>query len=100
MHAACCADLLGKQLPYGPMLAEHCILRAGLAPARRPASAPLTAEEVAALAVELHTLDVWMDACKDSPPKGYIILKKSPQGVATGDAAPAPKDAGATSPPP
>eukprot|EP00892_Ulva_mutabilis_P008831 jgi/Ulvmu1/631/UM010_0001.1 len=68
-------NLLGKQLPYGPMLAEHCILNAGLAPARHPAGDPLSADEVAALATQLRGLDSWLDSCKDTPPRGFILLK-------------------------
>ena len=85
------ADLLGKQLPYGPMLAEHCILGAALSPTRHPATAPLTADEVAALATQLRQLDAWLDACKDTPPRGYIMLKPSPvpADAAGGGSAPA-----------
>jgi hypothetical protein len=72
------------------MLAEHCILKAGLSPSLRPASTPLTTEQVSALAAELLALDAWLDSCKDSPPKGYIILKKAPRGVATGGEAATP----------
>lgn len=75
-----CADLLGKKLPYGPMLAEHCILNAGLAPARHPAASPLTDEEVAALAGQLQELDAWLDRCKVEPPGGFILLKPAAAG--------------------
>lgn len=77
-HGPVGADLLGKQLPYGPMLAEHCILGAALSPTRHPATTPLTADEVAALATQLSQLDAWLDSCKDTPPRGYIMLKPSP----------------------
>lgn len=58
---------------------------AGLAPARHPATVPLTADEVAALATQLRELDAWLDRCKDEPPRGYILLK--PSASAAGPAA-------------
>ncbi|KAL4425918.1 hypothetical protein ABPG75_009934 [Micractinium tetrahymenae] len=74
----CLADLL----PYGPLIAEHCILTAGLDPARQPAAAPLPGEEQAALLAGVRQWEAWLDACEDdsTPPQGFILTRSQPGG--------------------
>ncbi len=80
------ADLL----PYGPLIAEHCILTASLEPGRSPAAQPLSGEERAALVGSVRSWEAWLDACEDSsePPGGYILTKPGTAGqqVAAGAA--------------
>lgn len=80
--AGCLADLL----PYGPLIAEHCILSSGLDPARPLASAPLSAEEQGSLLGGVRTWEAWLDACEDAneAPGGYILAR--PAGAAGGKA--------------
>ena len=77
MHADCVAQLLA----YGPMLAEHCVLRAGLSPTRKPAAEPLSDDEIAALMTQIEAFDRWLAECKDAAPKGYILLKEAPKAT-------------------
>lgn len=72
------ADLL----PYGPLIAEHCILTASLEPGRSPAAQPLSGEERAALVGSVRSWEAWLDDCEDSsePPGGYILTKPGAAG--------------------
>lgn len=72
------ADLL----PYGPLIAEHCILSAGLESGRSPTAQPLSGDERAALVSSVRSWEAWLDACEDSsePPGGYILTKSGTGG--------------------
>lgn len=74
--AACLADLL----PYGPLIAEHCVVIAGLEPARQPAAAPLLPEEAGALLAGVRRWEAWLDGCEDdsTPPQGFILTRPQP----------------------
>ena len=77
-------------LPYGPLIAEHCILSAGLEPGRCPAAQPLGGEEGVALVGSVRAWEAWLDACEDSsePPQGYILTKPGSGQQAAAAAAP------------
>ena len=64
-------------LPYGPALAEHCILLAGLQPGRKPRAQPLSTEEAQALFEGAGRWEAWLDACESSAPEGFITLKRA-----------------------
>ena len=67
-------------LPYGPALAEHCILLAGLQPGRKPKAEPLSAEEARALFESAGQWEAWLDARESSAPEGFITLKRAGAG--------------------
>ena len=69
-----CAGVLAAVLPYGPALAEHCILLAGLAPARRLGQHALLPDEVASLLGAVRIWETWLDACETHAPEGFITL--------------------------
>ena len=60
------------------MLAEHCILRAGLSPGARPATDLLSAEQLAALMGEVRAFERWLASCQTTAPKGYIYTSLTP----------------------
>ena len=62
-------------LPYGPQVADHCILLAGLAPSRKPAADTLGEAEAAALFSGVQRWQAWLDACETKAPEGFILLK-------------------------
>ncbi|GAB4824054.1 hypothetical protein N2152v2_011100 [Parachlorella kessleri] len=68
--------LLSELLPYGPLVADHCALAAGLEPGRAPAAAPLGHEERAALLGAVRGWERWLDECETKPPEGFIYVKK------------------------
>ncbi|KAI7842328.1 hypothetical protein COHA_003968 [Chlorella ohadii] len=74
--------LMADLLPYGPLIAEHCILTASLEPGRSPAAQPLSGEERAALVGSVRSWEAWLDDCEDSsePPGGYILTKPGAAG--------------------
>lgn len=74
--AACLASLL----PYGPLIAEHCIITASLDPARQLATAPLSPEEQEALLAGVRQWEAWLDGCEDdsTPPQGFILTRPQP----------------------
>lgn len=76
--------MLFELLPYGPLVAEHCILSAGLDPARPPAAAPLSAEEQRALLGGVRSWERWLDECESRPPEGIIYVRP---GAAEGEGA-------------
>ena len=89
-----CADTVAKLLAYGPMLAEHCVLRAGLLPSRKPAAEPLADPEIDALMREVRAFDRWLAACKaNEVPPGFILLKPLPQTPAQKNSARTPAPA-------
>jgi hypothetical protein len=51
--------VLGELLPFGPSIAEHCVVAAGLAPNQQLATSPLSAEQLAALHKALVALEAW-----------------------------------------
>lgn len=80
---------MSELLPYGPLIAEHCILGAGLEPGRSPAAQPLSSDDQAALVSSVRSWEAWLDACEDSsePPGGYILTKPGTGGQAAAAAA-------------
>jgi hypothetical protein len=78
-HLAKAADCVAQKVPYGPMIAEHCILEAGLQPNRKPAVEPLSDVELTALLAGVHAFEQWLAHCDKHPPKGYIWLKPAPE---------------------
>lgn len=76
------SGVMAELLPYGPLIAEHCILSAGLESGRSPAAQPLSGDERAALVSSVRSWEAWLDACEDSsePPGGYILTKPGTGG--------------------
>lgn len=72
------------------MLAEHCILQAGLNPASKPAPEPPTAQQLDCLLQQIRVLECWLADCQDAAPKGYILLKakRGPGAPAKADVKP------------
>ena len=68
---------MGSVLPYGPQIAEHCILRAGLQPTQKLAAQPLQPEDIQKLMASIQELEAWLQGCADSAAKGYIYSKGS-----------------------
>ena len=64
-------------VPYGPALCEHCILKAALQPSRKPAAAPLKAEERSALFAAVQAWEAWLDKCETAAPEGFITVKRA-----------------------
>ncbi|KAL4420985.1 hypothetical protein ABPG77_001304 [Micractinium sp. CCAP 211/92] len=71
---------LASLLPYGPLIAEHCIITASLDPARQLATAPLSPEEQEALLAGVRQWEAWLDGCEDdsTPPQGFILTRPQP----------------------
>lgn len=69
--------MLSTLLPYGPLIAEHCILSSGLQPGRLPAADPLPPADQAALLGGVRAWEAWLDACEDSSevPPGFILTR-------------------------
>ena len=76
------AGAVGSVLPYGPQVAEHCILGAQLQPGSKPAGAPLQLEEVGRLMASIQALEAWLQGCADAAPRGYIYSKTPGQPLA------------------
>lgn len=68
---------LASVLPYGPALAEHCVLLAGLAPGRKPKQEPLSGAEGDAVFGGAQAWEAWLEACETAAPEGFITLKGS-----------------------
>jgi len=83
--------VIASAVPYGPLVAEHCILSAGLDPKRHVAAVPpLTEEDHAALLAAVRSFEKWLDGCEEgSPPGGAILLarngKKTSRAESEGD---------------
>jgi hypothetical protein len=70
--------VLGGLLPYGPGIAEHVVLTAGLDPARAPGRSPLADAEVAALFRAVQQLEGWFAALEgEEAPKGFITTARA-----------------------
>lgn len=72
--------VLASVLPYGPQVADHCILLAGLAQTRKPKAEALSEEEAAALFGGVQRWQAWLDACETKAPEGFILLKAPAAG--------------------
>jgi hypothetical protein len=70
------AGVLGDLLPFGPSIAEHCVVAAGLNPAQALATDPLTPEQLAALHKALVALEEWFASLDTAAPVGYIMLQR------------------------
>lgn len=70
----CCvaAGGLTGVLPYGPQVADHCLLQAGLQPQAKIADAPPTPEQRAALLAVVAGFQEWVASLAAAPPPGYI----------------------------
>lgn len=74
--------MLSEVLPYGPLVADHCALAAGLDPTLRPQAAPLSADEQRALLGGVRGWERWLDECDQKAPEGYIYVKGEPGAAA------------------
>ena len=83
-------SVLADVLPFGPSVAEHCILKAKLDPSRSPATAPLDPTERSALMAAVRGFERWLDSCEAdgaTAPGGAILTKpKLPSNTATEEA--------------
>jgi hypothetical protein len=59
-------------LPYGPAIADHVALSAGLEPGRCVAAQPLAEAEVGALMKALGALEAWFAGLDSAAPAGYV----------------------------
>ena len=66
--------LVGKALPYGNQIAEHCVLLAGRDP-KAPVEAELPEEEAAHIAAKINEVEEMLAFCGAEVPKGYIFVK-------------------------
>ena len=73
---------MGSVLPYGPQIAEHCILGAQLQPSGKVASGALQPKEVSRLMASIRALEAWLQGCADAPPRGFIYSKGPGEPVA------------------
>ena len=81
MDPSCsCSGALASALPYGPQVAEHCVLLAGLQHTRKPKAQPLSDAEAEALFKGTQQWQAWLDACEDKAPEGVILLKPAAGG--------------------
>ncbi len=58
------AGALSSALPYGPAVADHCLLIAGLAPLQKVQGQPLSSSQKAALQKALRDWELWLDRCE------------------------------------
>jgi predicted ribosome quality control (RQC) complex YloA/Tae2 family protein len=73
-------------LPYGPLVAAHVAMRAGLDPGRPLAAAPLDEAEREALLAAVRGWERWLDACDGDgggpPPGGAVLTRPAPAAAA------------------
>ena len=69
---------LAGVVPYGPSVAEHCALAAGLNPDQLLV-APLTEAQHAALLAAVRAFEKWLDGCEEAATGGAIMLASAPQ---------------------
>lgn len=72
---------VAELLRFGPMIAEHCILKAGMQPGRKLDSEPLDDAERAALLSGIRSWEQWLEACEAAPPGGAILTKPAPAAL-------------------
>lgn len=68
---------MGSLLPYGPAIAEHVVLSAGLAPERVVVPGPgggLSEGEAQALLAAVQQLEAWFASLDEREPEGFISL--------------------------
>lgn len=70
------AGVLTSILPYGPAVAEHCILAGGLLPGRLPVKTPLSPPELASLIEGVRTWERWLDLSDTQATEGFISYKR------------------------
>lgn len=64
-------------LPYGPSIAEHVTVTAGLEASRQPGKLPLSDEEVARLFAAVQKLEGWFAGLEGAAPRGYIGVARA-----------------------
>jgi hypothetical protein len=70
--------VVGGLLPYGPGIAEHVLVGAGLDPSRVPGRAPLADPEVAALFRSVQQLEAWFAGLEgEAAPAGFITTARA-----------------------
>ncbi|KAL0030916.1 hypothetical protein WJX79_000862 [Trebouxia sp. C0005] len=68
---------LNMSLPYGPAVADHCILAAGLSPQQQLKAKPLGPDQRQGLLAAVQAWEKWLDDCEDQAPKGYITYRRA-----------------------
>ena len=58
------AGALSSALPYGPAVADHCLLIADLPPLQKVQGQPLGNSQKAALQQALRDWELWLDRCE------------------------------------
>ena len=71
------AGALNVALPYGPAVADHCILSAGLSPHHLLKTQPLTPDQRQGLLAAVQSWEKWLDDCETRAPKGYITYRRA-----------------------
>lgn len=74
--AAPLRSVLASVLMYGPHVADHCLLSAGLQPSIKASEAQLSKEQQERLLQQVAGFEAWVARCADAPPAGYITLAK------------------------
>lgn len=64
-------------LPYGPAVADHCILSAGLSPHQLLKTQPLSPDQRQGLLAAVQSWEKWLDDCETQAPKGYITYRRA-----------------------
>ncbi|KAL0022374.1 hypothetical protein WJX77_005710 [Trebouxia sp. C0004] len=68
---------LNMALPYGPAVADHCILLAGLSPQQQLKAKPLGPAQRQGLLTAVQAWEKWLDDCESEAPKGYITYRRA-----------------------
>ncbi len=71
------AGALNVALPYGPAVADHCILSAGLSPQQQVKSNALSPDQRQGLLAAVQAWEKWLDDCETQAPKGYITYRRA-----------------------
>jgi len=71
------AGALNVALPYGPAVADHCILSAGLSPQQQLKAKPLGPDQRQGLLAAVQAWEKWLDDCESQAPKGYITYRRA-----------------------
>ena len=71
------AGALNVALPYGPAVADHCILSAGLSPQHLLKAQALSPAQRQELLAAVQAWEKWLDDCETQAPKGYITYRRA-----------------------
>lgn len=67
-------NAIASLLPYGPAIAEHCVLQAQLQAGRVLTKQLLSDQELLSLHKSIQQLESWFASLEQSAPEGFISL--------------------------